>query len=76
MDLHRTPPAAKVEDHDVARELEATRELAMQANNDSTFTKPKQHQNITKLTDKNVNPNQPSHGEWPNEALDTAVPEK
>ena len=43
MDLDRTPPAAEIEDHDVARELEAIRELTMQANKNSTSTKHEQH---------------------------------
>ena len=71
-DLDRTLPAAEIED--VARELEATRELAMQANKDSTSAKRKWRWDVTEPMDKNVDPNHPSLGEWSKEALDAAAP--
>ena len=75
MDLDRTPPTAEIED--IARELEAARELAMQANNkDSTSAKCNRRWDVTEPTDENVDPNQPSPGEWSKEALDAAAPKK
>ena len=74
MDLDRTPPAAEIED--VARELEAARELAMQANRDTTSAKRKRRWDVAEPTDENIDPNQPSPGEWSKEALDAATPKK
>jgi splicing factor 3B subunit 1 len=74
MDLDRTPPAAEIED--VARELAAARELALQANKDSASTKRKRRWDVSEPTDENADPNRPSTGEWSKEALEAVAPKK
>jgi splicing factor 3B subunit 1 len=74
MDLDRTPPAAELED--VARELAAAKELAMQANREPS-AKRKRRWDVSEPPDENVDPNQPTASrEWSKEALDAAAPKK
>jgi splicing factor 3B subunit 1 len=74
MDLDRTPPAAEIED--MARELAAAKELAMQINREASARR-KRRWDISKPTDTNVDPNQPtSSREWFKEVLDAVAPQK
>ena len=73
--LDRTPPAAEIEE--VARELAAAKELAIQAGVDvSASAKRKRRWDVSEATDENVDPNKPDFGEWSKEALEGSAPKK
>lgn len=66
MDLDKTPPAAELED--VAKELEAAKELALSG------AKRKRRWDVE--GDENADPNKTDKGEWSKEALEDAAPKK